>query len=315
LKRITVSTERRQGLLERYRASLDTALCGTDEAVLERAYEIGRAALDEGFGIADLALVHHQALRLVLARGRTAEEALRTAETADLFFIESLSPFEMSFRGYREANTALRSINQILEDEARRVARELHDETAQLLVSAHLELAALARKLGPEAAARFERIRGLLDSMDGQLRRLSHEIRPPLLDQLGLRPALELLAQNVTARGKVDVRVTGDTGGRLGPTAETTFYRIVDEALQNVARHAKAKQALVELRREEGRVLCSVRDDGVGFDAPALMQPGGTSGIGLLGIRERLQAVHGSLEIRSTRGVGTELRVAVPIES
>ncbi|MBI4951912.1 MAG: ATP-binding protein [Myxococcales bacterium] len=303
-----------QTLEKEYRAALGRALDGIDEALLERAYELGRSALGINLGIIDLAHIHHEALTKVLVARGAGQVPDGVLDAAARFFMESLSPFEMSHRGFGETTEALRHLNQVLEDEARRVARALHDDAAQLLVSVYLELETVARDLGPVAVGRFDTLRELLGGIQEQLRRLSHEIRPPVLDDLGLAPALEFLAEGVAARAHLEVRIASHLEGRLPPNVEIALYRIVQEALNNVVRHARASRATVELARTPGEVTCTVADNGVGFETTTLVQSGLDRGIGLLSIRERLQALSGTFTIRSSAGGGTELRVTIPLE-
>jgi signal transduction histidine kinase len=143
------------------------------------------------------------------------------------------------------------------------------------------------------------------------LRRLAHELRPTILDDLGLRPALEFLAEGFASRAGIKVIVRGTCEGRLPAQIENAVYRIVQEALTNAARHARATAVTVELEQAAHRLVCSVRDDGVGFDSEALLGRG-ARGLGLLGMRERLTPFGGTLQIHSAPGQGTEVRVTVP---
>lgn len=200
------------------------------------------------------------------------------------------------------------------EEEARLIAHQLHDEAGQITASAHLELAELARELPSSAGGHLRQIETLLNDIEGRLRRLSHELRPTILDDLGLGPALEFLAEGIAGRTPTVIAVEGSTEGRLNPVVETAVYRIVQEALTNVARHAQAARASIRLRRRHNSLVCSVRDDGVGFDTGLLERQGrGPRGLGLLGVRERLDALGGSLQITSSPGKGTELRVTLPL--
>lgn len=307
----SVTTERNR-LAEQYRLALDAALSGAHEEVLERAYSVGRETLSSGLGLLDAAAMHHEALLDALRQRHADAVASHIVEIADLVLLESLSPFEMSHRGFGEANAALRRLNATLEEEGRRIARALHDDATQLLVSLHLELESLVHDI-PTAAERIRRLHELLEAIERQMRELSHELRPPVLDDFGLVPALEHLARGIAQRGKLSVKVVGTTEGRLAPTVETVVYRVVQEALHNVLRHAKAANATVELHRLDERIVCTVRDDGVGFDVAAMWEPGSSRGIGLTTIRERVQAIGGTLDMRSGCGAGTELRVAVPL--
>lgn len=218
-------------------------------------------------------------------------------------------------RERRRAQEALRRLNERLEAEARRIAHALHDEAGQLLASVHLALEEVASELSPPAAGRLREIRKLLDVIEEQLRRLSHELRPTILDDLGLLPALEFVADGVSKRSALSVTVKGSITERLRPVIETALYRIVQEALTNVTKHAKATCAAVQVEREGRVVRCSVRDDGVGFDVSAASARRGEQGLGLIGIRERLDALGGTLQIASTPGQGTELVITIPLEA
>ncbi|HYV42851.1 MAG TPA: ATP-binding protein, partial [Thermoanaerobaculia bacterium] len=201
------------------------------------------------------------------------------------------------------------------EEEAKRIAHQLHDEAGQITASIHLALAEIGGGLPAPDRERLQQVTASLDEIEERLRRLSHELRPTILDDLGLRPALEFLAEGFSARSGIAIRVEGTMKGRVDPVIETTIYRVVQEALTNIARHSSAGDATIKLTREHERLRCTIRDDGVGFDTK-LVRPGdgGHRGLGLLGIRERLDALGGRMQIRSTPAAGTELSVAVPIQ-
>jgi len=307
-------SETRRELAESYVRALQDYLEDAGEAALARAYELGRKAVIDGLGVLEMAALHHEALRASVLQLAAFEDRAKVAEAAQAFFMESLSPFEMTHRASREANTALRRLNERLEEEAKRIARTLHDDAAQLLASVHLALAEMSRDLSPSARGRVEAIRGLLDGIESELRRLSHELRPMILDDLGLLPALQFLASGIAKRTGMQVEVRGSTNGRLSPTVELALYRIIQEALTNAVRHASAARVKVRLLREPQVIRCSIADDGVGFDAPKVLTRGAGSGLGLVSIRERLDAVRGSLQITSASGRGTKLHVAIPCE-
>lgn len=212
----------------------------------------------------------------------------------------------------RRAEQALLSLNERLEEEAKRIAHALHDEAGQLLSSVHLALEEFAHELPPKARERLDPVKNLLRQIEEELRRLSHELRPTILDDLGLLPAIEFLAGRVGKRNGIVVTVQGSTEGRLAAPAETTLYRSVQEALTNIVRHARATCVHIEIRREEGAIHCSIRDDGAGFEVSAVLSRRGQRGLGLTGIRERAGALGGTLAIRSAPGKGTELLIAIP---
>jgi len=200
------------------------------------------------------------------------------------------------------------------EEEAQRIAHQLHDEAGQVTASIHLALAEVARELPESGLDHLRVVAGYLDEMEDRLRRLSHELRPTILDDLGLAPALEFLAEGFSSRTGIPIRVEGSTQGRLDPSIETTIYRVVQEALANIGRHSRASAATIRLARERGSLRCVIRDDGVGFETVRFRAEGRRRGLGLLGIRERLDAVRGRVLIRSIPGQGTEISVAVPLE-
>jgi two-component system sensor histidine kinase UhpB len=297
-----------------YISALQDYLASPAEATLTRAYEIGRAALAQELGLLEMAVLHHEALGRILPLVLGLEESTQVVKEAKSFFVESLTPFEMVHRGFRDANSALRRLNEKLEEEAKRIAHSLHDEAGQFLACVHIALDEVGRELPPRFRKRLREIRGLLDQVEGQLRRLSHELRPTILDDLGLLPALEFLAEGVSKRAALPITVEGRRNGRLPSAIETILYRVVQEALTNVSKHAQATHASVQIQRQPGSILCSIRDDGVGFDVPVVMKKKGQRGLGLMGIRERVAVLGGTLQIHSEPGHGTEMLITVPLE-
>ena len=204
---------------------------------------------------------------------------------------------ELSVR--RQAEQALRALNQRLEEEARRIAHALHDEAGQLLVSVYLAVDTLTAQLQSEPRERLIEIRARLEQVEAQLRQLSHELRPTILDDLGLKPAIEFLADGISKRTGRVVVVSGSTGGRHSGPIETAMYRIVQEALTNVTKHAQATEAVVHLERRPDALVCSIADDGRGFDARSRSGPMHKQGLGLIGMRERAASLGGMLSITS----------------
>jgi signal transduction histidine kinase len=301
------------GLRRQYAAAMEAYLAGGGgEVALERAYELGRQALDAGLGVLDVAVIYHKALAPLVRSSRTADENVATVEKSASFFVESLSPFEMTHRGHRDAQRTLLHLNEMMEMEAKRIAHALHDESGQLLVALRIDLSQLERDLSPPLRKRLRPIQRRLDEIEEQLRRLSHELRPTILDDLGLCPALSFLAEGVSKRTGLEITVEGSTKGRLPVAVETALYRVVQEALTNVMRHAHAGRVKVGIRPEGKMLRCQVEDDGIGFDPSALSAAG--NGLGLRGIEERLKALGGSLEIRSSPSHGTALRIEVPLK-
>lgn len=294
-----------------YRSGLEAYLGEGGEAALQRAYALGRSALNDEVGVLELLAVHHEALTPFLASSPTPRE---TVDRAQDFLSETISSFEMTHRGFREANATLHRLNDRLESEVKRIAHVIHDDTGALLVTVHLAFKELERDLSPAGHEQLNRARVQLNELEARLRQLSHELRPTILDDLGLLPALRFLAQGVSARGglRIDVEDSGDRA--LPPLVQTTLYRIVQEAFANTVRHAHASHAVVKIQSDDASIHCSIRDDGIGMRAPSKARTRGT-GLGLLGIRERLVVLNGTLNITSAPGRGTELLVKIPLEA
>jgi PAS domain S-box-containing protein len=215
----------------------------------------------------------------------------------------------------RNAEFVLRHLNRHLEDKAKRIAHALHDEAGQLLASVYLRVAEISGELPPIGRRRMEELRTLLDQVDDQLRRLAYELRPTILDDLGLVPACQFLAEGVSRRARVRVMVKGSTGGRLAPDVETALYRVAQEALANAGKHARARKATVEFERSGRLLRGSIRDDGVGFDVAGVLGRPGNQGFGLMGMRERVVALGGRFAVKSKPGEGTAIEFEVPLET
>src|SRR5438034_4807516 len=211
----------------------------------------------------------------------------------------------------RVARDALRRVVAGQELERQRLARELHDETGQALTSILLGLKAVEEAGTPadtEAAA--EQLRELVVATLQDVRRLAVELRPKALDDFGLVAALERLASTFSETTGITVDLEATLGGtRLSEEVETTLYRILQEALTNIVKHARARKVSIILVRREGKVTALVEDDGEGFDPDAVR----ADGLGLLGMRERVTLVDGRLTLESSAGAGTTLAVEVPL--
>jgi two-component system, NarL family, sensor histidine kinase UhpB len=198
------------------------------------------------------------------------------------------------------------------EEERKRIARELHDETAQLLAVLLIRIR-LVRAADPDAAdALLEDMRREIGQALEGVRRFARGLRPPALDELGLVPAIEAHVRSLREATGIDITIDAAPVGRdLPPEAELAVYRIVQEALSNVVRHSGAGRAEVHLAREGETLRLCVRDDGHGFDVAAMKQPGG--GLGLFGMEERAAYLGGRVEVESRPGAGTTVRAEVPV--
>jgi signal transduction histidine kinase len=205
-------------------------------------------------------------------------------------------------------------LNETLEEEIKRIAYAVHDEAGQLLVAVHLALAELALELPQPQQTQVAGIKELLNQVEKHLRRYSHELRPTILDDLGWIPAIRFLAEGISKRANLPIHIDATDSGRLPNTIETTLYRIVQEALTNAVKHAKASNVWIRAWRENLVVCCSIRDDGRGFDSSAPHAAPDRKGLGLIAMQERVSAVGGTLRIESRSGLGTELSIRLPLE-
>jgi signal transduction histidine kinase len=217
---------------------------------------------------------------------------------------------------------------QARERERTRWAREIHDEAIQGMGALRMKLASARELADPDALKGTVEtvLEGLGHEIDG-LRHLITELRPAALDDLGLEAALQALARRAQAIDGLDVSIEVDPklraaavdageGKRLDPELESTIYRIVQEALTNVSRHAQATKALVSVEQHDGEVRASVTDDGRGLPAAERLGPRGDGlegGFGMSGMRERAELVGGELQFGPAAGGGTTVRLTVPL--
>jgi signal transduction histidine kinase len=237
---------------------------------------------------------------------RFTDTDLRLAET---FAARAALAVDLSERIARDS---LRRVVEGQELERRRLARELHDETGQALTSILLGLKALEeRSKDPASRAATEELRELVVSTLQDVRRLAVELRPSALDDFGLVAALERLAESFAEQTGISVDFqTALADERLPEEVETALYRIVQESLTNVVKHAQARRVSILLARKDGAVKAVVEDDGQGFD-PAEQTD---DGYGLMGMRERLALLGGRLEVESGHDGGTTIAAEVPVQ-
>ena len=205
-------------------------------------------------------------------------------------------------------------LQTVREEEQKRIARELHDESGQLLASVHIGLSEMERELPSRSQKKLAEVKDLLTQIEEHLRNLSHELYPSILDDLGLLPALQSLADKVSARTGIKINLEGSPNGRLRSSIETTLYRTVQEALNNVVRHANATTVNVRLLEADGLIHCSIQDDGVGFDVLTVLGHTARESLGLVAIRERVGILGGRMKINSAPNQGTELCVEIPLK-
>jgi signal transduction histidine kinase len=257
-------------------------------------------------------LVRDEAIGVIVAHDkqgavdvRFTDEDLRLAE---IFAARAAVAVELR---QRVARDALRRVVNAQELERRRLARELHDETGQALTSILLGLRGL-EDVKDEATlkAAVGEVRELVRSTLQDVRRLAVELRPKALDDFGLVAALERLTDNFAEQTGMAVEFVPNLpgGDRFPPEVETALYRLVQESLTNIVKHARAKEVSIVLQRKPESVSVIVEDDGVGFE------PGRETGdgIGLLGMRERVGLFGGRVVVESRPGAGTTIVAEVP---
>ena len=226
---------------------------------------------------------------------------------AEMFASRASTAVDLAERVSRDA---VQRVVEAQEQERARLARELHDETGQALTSILLGLKSLEEAVDTdEGRASVAALRELVVTTLRDVRGLAVELRPAALDDFGLVPALERLADTFREKTGLDVALEAQLDdGRLDPTLETTLYRIVQEALTNVLKHAEAQHVSISLVRKDGSISAVVEDDGRGFTPEAPPR----EALGLVGMRERVGLVGGRISIESAPGAGTTLAVEVP---
>jgi signal transduction histidine kinase len=207
---------------------------------------------------------------------------------------------------------------EVQEDTLRRVARDLHDEFGQILTAIGVMLNRAGRKANnpdPALIAELEYVKNIVEETLAKVRDQSQMFRPGVLDDFGLDQTLEWFVRQFSRLAGITVHFSGAlASGRLPPEESIHVYRIVQEALNNVARHSRATEAWVEMEDRERELYLEIRDNGVGFEVgnPAERSP--NDGIGLMGMRERAEHLNGTLDVQSTPGKGTAINVRIPLK-
>lgn len=225
-----------------------------------------------------------------------------------------LQAIEDLTRSRAETKALAAAAQEALEHEKRRIARELHDELGQSLTMLRMDVVWCKEHAGagdPAVAARLARMEELLKSTVAATRRIASDLRPLMLDDLGLAPALEWLVQSTAQRTGIRCTLEMDEGVPALPQAlSTALFRIVQEALTNITKHAQASAAAITVRCSDGSLRVRIRDDGVGFDPGGPRKP---ASFGLMGLRERVSMAQGSVRIDSAPGTGTVIDIDLPL--
>jgi len=230
-----------------------------------------------------------------------------------LNFIEESARREQAQNGLRELSTFLQSA---LENERKRIARELHDELGQTMTALHFDLKWLHERIDTqqhEVQGRLRSMQTLLERTVSTVRRISDDLRPGMLDDLGLAAAIEHYAENFAVRtGIACDLVMNMTEFDLSDEAATALFRIVQESLTNVARHSSANHAIIRMQDMEDNILLIVQDNGRGLPSDL---SSGRKTYGLMGMRERVRILEGTIDIFNEAGAGLRIEVFIPKHS
>jgi PAS domain S-box-containing protein len=282
-------------------------------------YRTGHAAHVGRFGATGVTSRHMGGSAVVYALRKSGEEfpldaAISQLDTEDgKLFTVILRDVTERVRAQEDLAAYAKQSTAIREQEKSRVARELHDELAQSLTAIKMDAIWLKDNVRRDAQAVEAKLEDMLKLIDGAVastRRIAADLRPLVLDDLGLVPAIEWLVQNFQQRWNIPCTLRAEEDFELGEPYATAVFRIVQESLMNVAKHARATHVAVSVQAVEGGVRLKVEDDGVGFDARAARKP---DSLGLAGLRERSHLLNGSVVVHSKPGQGTTIDAFIPV--
>ncbi len=266
----------------------------------------------------------NEALRLrngVLARGNHhLEDEVTRRKTAEAVVQQGKTEYQKLLAESQVMQKKLRLLTrQIIsaqEEERKEISRELHDEVVQTLVGINVELSALGKgasvglKVLKDKIARTQR---LVENSVNAVHRFARELRPAVLDDLGLIPALHAYSKNLSERKKINIQMTAFGGVEaMGGAKRTVLFRVAQEALTNVARHANATQVKMSIKEISGAIRMEISDNGRSFQVGKTMLAGNNKRLGLIGMKERVEMVGGSLAINSAPGRGTTVCAEIP---
>jgi len=249
-------------------------------------------------------------LSLEITQRKAVEEALKKSERHYSQLLEK------SDRLQEQLRRLSRQILSAQEDERKMISRELHDVIAQTLTGINVRLANLKKEAAVNTKGldrNIARTQRMVEKSVSIVHQFARELRPAVLDDLGLIPALHSFMKTFSARTGIRTRLAAFAGVEQLETARrTVLYRVAQEALTNVDRHAQASQAEVRIQRLDGAICMRIKDDGKGFQAERLSHRSRSKRLGLLGMRERLEMVSGNFIVESTPGKGTTIQARVP---
>ena len=288
--------------------------------LIPERFQASHSAHVERFGVTGVTS-RRMGTRTAVVSGRRAngeefpvEASISQVDTPDgHLFTVILRDVTERVRAQEELAALATQAAAIREQEKSRVARELHDELAQSLTALKMDTNWVRDNLRDDPAGAARKLGDMLSMLDAAVaatRRIAADLRPLLLDDLGLMPAIEWLVQNFTQRTGIPCELDADESLELNEPYATAVFRIVQESLANVGKHSKAHEAHVRLAREGAELVLAVRDDGIGFTTG---QPRKPNSLGLPGLRERADLVRGAVSIRSEPGRGTTVEARIPV--
>ncbi|MCX6139010.1 MAG: GAF domain-containing sensor histidine kinase [Ignavibacteriales bacterium] len=264
-----------------------------------------------GFLVIGYRKVHRFSEAEIQLAASLADQTALAAENARLYR-ESVE--------YSRTMSALSArLTVVQEEERRRITRDLHDGVGQALSGLRLNLDLLSREVpltSETAQERLTMMKDIIDETMTEIRQISHDLRPPVLDAVGLVAALRMYVDRFAARYGIAVKLIAlERMKRIDQQVEATVYRVVQEALSNIVRHSGATKAQIELVRKEHVLFVQITDNGKGFDPVELQEYAeGRNGRGIPGMRERIEGLQGTYEITSAKGKGTTIAVELPID-
>jgi signal transduction histidine kinase len=310
----------RMGLPARYLTALRTHLGKNGLDGGDRAQGLDRAAQDSHWRLRQ----RNKTLRLhaaALASGnRRLEREIARRKAGEGIIRKGKEKYRLLFLESQVMQKKLRQLTrQIIwaqEEERKEISRELHDEVVQTLVGINVQLSALGKGASVGLRALKEKIartQRLVENSVNAVHRFARELRPAVLDDLGLIPALHAYSKSLAARKKLKIKMTAFGGVEaLGGAKRIVFFRVAQEALTNVARHAHATQIKMTISEISGAIRMEISDNGKSFDVGKALSAKNPKRLGLVGMKERVEMVGGTLAIQSTPAKGTTVRAEIP---
>jgi PAS domain S-box-containing protein len=259
---------------------------------------------------AEAAEILNAKLRVEIERRKASEASLRLSGRNQRRLLKE------SRRLASELQNLSRQVITVQEEERKRISRELHDVIGQILSGINLRLVALKKEAGPrfgQFARSVDRTQQLMESSARLIHQFARDLRPTALDDLGLVPALQSFAKDFSQRNRLHIHLkVSAVIGNLATNKRTALYRVAQEALANVARHARARRVEVNIQKLADIICMQIQDDGRSFSVERVLAGRGRKRLGLLGMRERLEMVGGRLGIESTPGTGTTVTAEIP---